>query len=165
MQTDVRRWSLAGLMYLLSVGAVDAANGAWNVHSGGLWSDGANWLDGIVAEGAGASALFTNAPNSTVFRPVVWVDQPLALNGVFTWAGDGSEFTFAPCALPDGSGYYAIDMGANGFSIFSSRLISFKTALIGSGTVKMSSVGILIFRNRQPFTSLLELNDEDGNKG
>lgn len=165
MQTNVKKWFGAVLVSLSSISAVYAADGAWNVQAGGYWSGSANWLDGIIAGGTGATAFFTNAPGSEASCPVVWVDQPVTLNRIWTWHGGGSEMTFAPFLLPDGSGYYAIDMGTSGFTLHSSRPISFKTALTGEGTVVMKDVGTLIFRNRQPFTSVLELQDLDGYKG
>jgi autotransporter-associated beta strand protein len=36
-----------------------ATDGTWNVNAGGDWSNAANWLDGIVANGAGATATIT----------------------------------------------------------------------------------------------------------
>jgi len=45
---------------------VQAASGTWtNLTSGGLWSDANNWSGGVVADGSGFSAIFTNIDITT----------------------------------------------------------------------------------------------------
>jgi autotransporter-associated beta strand protein len=39
-----------------------AQNGTWNVDADGLWSDSGNWLNGIIADGAGNTADFSAVP-------------------------------------------------------------------------------------------------------
>lgn len=43
-------------------GSARAQNGAWNIDGDGLWSVSANWLGGIIADGAGNSADFSAVP-------------------------------------------------------------------------------------------------------
>lgn len=142
-----------------------AASGTWDVQAGGRWSEAANWLDGIVANGTSASASFFHAPGDSVDRPVIWIDQDVTLNTVQHWHGGKSEFTYAPARIPGSLDYYVVDMGTDGFVLHGSRIVSFKTRLIGSGTVIMRNFGTLVFRNKQTFTSLLELQDSSGSKG
>jgi len=40
--------------------------GAWNVTTGGNWSESANWLDSVIASGNGGTAFFTNQPPAAI---------------------------------------------------------------------------------------------------
>ncbi len=53
---------------LLTAGAFSAkaADGTWTNDLDGVWSDTANWLDAVVADGAGSTAYFSNDLGSTV---------------------------------------------------------------------------------------------------
>jgi hypothetical protein len=108
-------------MFAFACQIVRADSGAWAVNAGGNWSDAANWLSGVVAGGTGATAYFTNMPNSSAGGPVVTIDTNLVLNGVLHWNIDGSEFTYAAGRLPGTLDCYGIDMGTNGFTLTSSR--------------------------------------------
>ena len=164
MKANMKRWLVVAASACAACFA-QAGSGTWNVQSGGKWSETNNWLNGVMPYGTGATASFTTAPDGSVANPVVWVDTNLMLNGVSHWSGGGSEFTYAPERIPGGLDYYSIDMGTGGFFILGSRIVSFKTRLTGSGTVKMQNVGTLVFRNKQVFTSPLELSDAAGYKG
>jgi hypothetical protein len=50
----------------LLCGGAAGDNGTWTNAAGGNWSDAANWLDGAVAGGAGATARFNVAPGVAV---------------------------------------------------------------------------------------------------
>jgi hypothetical protein len=56
-----------------------AQDGAWAVDADGLWSDEANWINGAVADGSGATAWFTN---SVTERRTVAVDGPVTLGAL-----------------------------------------------------------------------------------
>ena len=141
-------------------------SGSWNVQAGGRWSDTANWLDGLVAGGAGATAYFTNAPDSSVNSPVVSVDANLLLNGFHHWAADNSVFTVAAERIPGGLGYYGIDIGANDFVVYSGRPVVCKATLQGSGAVKFQTgLGLFLFRKNQAFTGPLYLMSGSSYKG
>ena len=150
---------------LFSAWVVCADSGVWNVQSGGAWSDPANWLDGGVACGSKATAYFTNAPGSSVTRPVVMVDTNLLLNGLSNWMGDGSAFTFAPVQMPGGSSFYTVGIGTNDFAVYSGRPVVWKTTLEGSGAVKLSGVGLFAFSKNQTFTGPLYLVNRSAYKG
>lgn len=150
---------------LFSAWVARADTGVWNVQSGGAWSDPANWLNGGVAGGSGATAYFTNAPDSSVTRPVVMVDTNLLLNGLFNWMGDGSAFTFAPVQIPDGSSFCSVGIGTNDFSVYSGRPVAWKTTLEGSGAVKLSGLGLFAFGKNQTFTGPLYLVNRSAYKG
>ncbi len=40
--------------------------GAWNVTTGGNWSESTNWLDSVIASGNGGTAFFTNQPPAAI---------------------------------------------------------------------------------------------------
>ncbi|NLC82619.1 MAG: hypothetical protein GX748_15695, partial [Lentisphaerae bacterium] len=56
-----------------------AQSGAWTVDADGIWSSSANWLAGAVANGAGATAFFTNTVTS---RRTVDVDGPVSVEAL-----------------------------------------------------------------------------------
>ena len=53
---------------MLAAGSALATDGAWSNPSGGTWNSGANWADGNIASGTGATAYFTNGTAVTVFQ-------------------------------------------------------------------------------------------------
>jgi len=59
-------------MLLSSASTARADSGIWTNEVDGVWSDTAAWLNGIVADGAGKTALFSNAASATV---IVTVDS------------------------------------------------------------------------------------------
>jgi autotransporter-associated beta strand protein len=60
--------SIVGL-FTTQVPQTNAQSGTWNVDADGLWSSGANWMNGIVADGAGNTADFSTL-NITADRTV-----------------------------------------------------------------------------------------------
>jgi autotransporter-associated beta strand protein len=53
---------------MLAAGSALATDGSWSNTSGGNWNSGANWTDGNIASGIGASAFFTNGTAVTVIQ-------------------------------------------------------------------------------------------------
>ena len=53
--------TLAPVVFLGSVSAFGAANGSWTNSASGNWSAATNWLNGVVADGAGNTVYFTNS--------------------------------------------------------------------------------------------------------
>jgi hypothetical protein len=45
----------------MTLGVARAADGTWTANADGLWSDMANWKDGVVASNAGSVVVFTNS--------------------------------------------------------------------------------------------------------
>ena len=81
-----------------AAGPALAADGVWTNTAGGDWADGANWLDGVVAEGAGYSAAFTVAvPSEAV------VALPAGAGAIGTVQG-GALFTLSKT----GSGVFSL---------------------------------------------------------
>ncbi len=61
----IRTLTLAAAVAIIASGLAQPAraqNGTWNVDADGLWSVPGNWLNGIVADGAGNSADFSAIP-------------------------------------------------------------------------------------------------------
>ena len=94
VESPMKRISILGLLLpalLLSPVAGRAADGSWNVNSAGAWSGTANWVAGVVATGASATAYFTNA--ITTGR-VVTVDYTGALTiGNLYFASGANSFS------------------------------------------------------------------------
>jgi len=165
MKTNAKGWLVAAAAACVACFA-QGGSGSWNVQAGGRWSDAANWLDGLVAGGTGATAFFTNAPDSSVSSPVLTVDTNLLLNGFHNWAADGSTFTVAAERIPGSLDYYGIDIGSSDFSVYSGRPVAFKATLQGSGAVKLTQgPGLFTFRKNQAFTGPLYLLSGSSYKG
>lgn len=69
-----------------------AADGVWTNRASGNWSAGANWKEGLVASGTGATASFTNAPGVTVNQDLA----ELTLGGLIV---AGASFVYTNTAL------------------------------------------------------------------
>src|SRR6266853_5454564 len=54
--------STIALIVIATPGPIMAQSGSWNVDADGNWSDSANWLNGIIANGAGNTADFSTTP-------------------------------------------------------------------------------------------------------
>lgn len=76
----MKRWA-CGMIAAMGCGATAlfAGNGAWNVNGDGVWSNTANWVGGVVADGSGSTAYFTNA---VTWRRTVTVDAPVTLEAL-----------------------------------------------------------------------------------
>lgn len=68
MNTGMRQWMAACAAIVLAAATTRATDGAWSNTSGGNWNSGANWTDGNIASGTGATAYFTNGTAVTVFQ-------------------------------------------------------------------------------------------------
>ena len=76
----MKKWWCAWLFCTVSCFQVlRAQSGAWTVDADGIWSSSANWLAGAVANGAGATAFFTNTVTS---RRTVDVDGPVSVEAL-----------------------------------------------------------------------------------
>lgn len=53
---------LAAVVVFSLSGSARAQSGTWNVDADGFWSESTNWLDGIIADGAGNNADFSAVP-------------------------------------------------------------------------------------------------------
>lgn len=85
----------ASAMILIGAANSRAADGAWTNDFDGLWSETTNWLDGVIADGAGSTATFSNDLLSTV---LVNMDSARTLGnltfspvGVFTLTNNGVD--------------------------------------------------------------------------
>src|SRR5712691_13064231 len=54
--------STIALIVIATPGPIMAQSGTWNVDADGNWSNSANWLNGIIADGAGNTADFSATP-------------------------------------------------------------------------------------------------------
>ena len=50
----------AGASLFLLAGSAKSQTGAWTNNASGTWSTGANWLNGVISDGPGSTAYFTN---------------------------------------------------------------------------------------------------------
>lgn len=81
-----------GVMLISGAVTAYAASGMWTNEVDGLWSDTAAWLDGVVADGAGNTATFSNASAAIV---TVVLDSPRTIGnlefiqGTYTITNDG----------------------------------------------------------------------------
>ncbi len=69
-----RVWVPVVLLACFVCQALRAQSGAWAADADGTWADTANWLDGVVASGPGATAFFTNSVSA---RRTVEVEGPV----------------------------------------------------------------------------------------
>lgn len=70
-----------------------AQNGTWTSETDGLWSNAGNWLDGIIASGAGNSATFSNefgSPVTVDLDSARTIGNLTFVQGTFTLTNDGS---------------------------------------------------------------------------
>ena len=98
-----------------------AADGAWSGLADGNWSDTANWQDGALASGSGATAFFTNGAAVTVWQDlgsltlgnlfvanasILITNNPITLSGggtsVVTVAGAANTATVSVALSPAG---------------------------------------------------------------
>jgi autotransporter-associated beta strand protein len=89
---------MVAMMALLG-GNVSAADGMWAVDADGLWSAGANWTNGAVAGGVGATAVFTN---STADRTVAIPQEGVTVGRMEFRSGAGNNnwtFTGGPLTI------------------------------------------------------------------
>src|SRR4029077_15259852 len=77
-----------GLLIAVGAGRLQAADGIWAAPADGLWSNGARWVGGVVADGPDATAYFTNDLAANV---VVHLDSACT-NGNLVF-GDGNTGT------------------------------------------------------------------------
>lgn len=106
-------WTLSADLPIL---AAMPDTGSWSAPTGGNWSDGANWLDANVPDGAHAIAVFTNQPASaiTVTNDLAALKLgQVVVNGAagHTFSGNALTFTNAVQALISSS------EGAHTFSL------------------------------------------------
>ena len=78
MRGNLSLCAVAALLAILgmTVGVATAADGTWTVITSGTWSDTANWLDGIVADGQSATANITSNITGNINVPGGWVISP-----------------------------------------------------------------------------------------
>jgi autotransporter-associated beta strand protein len=82
-QITARLIGVGSFLLLLAISPVSrAADGSWNVDLDGNWSDAANWLGNIIADGPGSTAYFTN--DITIARTVTL--DSARTNGNLTFA-------------------------------------------------------------------------------
>ncbi len=157
-------WQTNGQMVVLTFPGADAApqqlfgslgsgNGVWAVDANGLWSSSANWVSGVVADGAGFTADFSKV-NITADR-TVWVDSPKVIGGlIFGDVSGGQNWLLYPTnegvltlggsapyiLVTNNSVTVAVPVGgANGFTkLGPGRLVLIGTNTI-SGTVNLDA--------------------------
>src|SRR6185436_6912800 len=57
--------TISAITVIATPWSLKAQSGSWNVDADGNWSDSGNWVDGIIANGAGNTADFSTAPITT----------------------------------------------------------------------------------------------------
>jgi autotransporter-associated beta strand protein len=97
-QTVMTRLLLAASFAVLSISSAFAANGTWDVNANGNWSTTTNWFSGIVADGSGSTANFTNT--ITANRTVTLDGDRTLTNLVFgvpftPYAGNAGSWTLS----------------------------------------------------------------------
>jgi autotransporter-associated beta strand protein len=130
----IRNVLLLWLSIFAGTGKVSAASGVWtNTASGKLWSGTANWTNGIVADGSGSTADFSqvNIPAGTT---TVHLDASHTLTALIF--GDSNAGTAGSWALDDNS-----SSGANALTLSGSNpTITVNT--LGSGASATISANI-----------------------
>jgi len=102
-QTSAIGLMVAGLI-LLSPTAARAANGTWMGNLSGNWTDATNWLEGIVADGAG-SILYGQSIAKTGVTRTITLNEPHTI-GSLAMTANGRAYQFS------GSGTITLDNGA-----------------------------------------------------
>src|SRR5262245_28706744 len=81
--------SIACVSLLLSAGLTSrAADGIWAADADGSWANGANWVGGVIADGPGSTAYFTN--DVTAARVITFDGNRTIGNLIFGDANTGT---------------------------------------------------------------------------
>lgn len=143
---NMRRTMLSGIGAILGLlaGPVGAADGTWILNANGNWSTTANWMNGIVADGADSTAYFTlditadrnvNLDTSRTIGHITFTD---------TVPSHRLTITGAPAnvlTLRVSSGSPVINVTQPG------RTLQINAALSGTNGLTKSGSGILILNN------------------
>jgi len=102
--TRARTAPFFALLFLVGTPNLHAQSGTWtNAASGGLWSNGANWLNGTVAAGSGNTASF-NQVNLTTDPTVIHLDSARTIGNL----------VFGDLNLNPGAGWLLDNNGSSG---------------------------------------------------
>jgi hypothetical protein len=102
--TRARTAPIFALLFLVGTPNLHAQSGTWtNAASGGLWSNGANWLNGTVAAGSGNTASF-NQVNLTTDPTVIHLDSARTIGNL----------VFGDLNLNPGAGWLLDNNGSSG---------------------------------------------------
>jgi autotransporter-associated beta strand protein len=126
----------AGQIYNIS----NTASGAWiNPASGGLWSNGTNWLGGVVANGAGSTADFSQLNLTT--NNTVRLDSPRTIgNIIFADANTTSAASWTLDGNGDPSNGIALSVASGNPTVTVNALGTGATATIGTPVVSASGL-------------------------
>lgn len=83
----------AWLLLFFSLQAGRAVNGTWDSSKSGYWTNSANWLDGIIAEGAAAILTGANITQGGVTRTIT-LNEPHTIGSLAMWA-NGKTYQFS----------------------------------------------------------------------
>jgi len=139
MRKMARIWIAAIVAVSIGVAAPAlGASGTWNVDAGGLWGTSTNWLDEIIADGAGNDANFTNDISADT---TVDLDSDRTIGNLnFSDGGEsGSQWTL------QSTGGYKLTLDAATPTITATTAVTITNAwainaaeLAGSGTVTLT---------------------------
>jgi fibronectin-binding autotransporter adhesin len=134
----------AGAALIASLAVSHAASGTWTNNASGVWSDGNNWLNGIVADGTDATADFStiaitaNRTNTLDSSRTIGNLQFANTNGTSLWllnASGGSVLTLATS-----SGTPTLTTATNGANII---VAAINAPLAGTGGLTKTGPGVL----------------------
>lgn len=136
-------------------------NGTWiQSTSGGLWSDPANWLNAIIADGSANSANFATLDLTT--NNTVHLDSPRTLSSLVF----GDTNATSPAGwLVDNNGAAANSLTLAGTapsitvnSLGTGATTTISAALFGTGGLNKAGPGTLVLSNTNPLTGPLNIN-------
>lgn len=153
--------AIAGaLSALIATAPLRADNGAWTHAGDGLWSDAGNWSGGVVADGAGFTADFTQADLTN--DVVVHLDSARIL-GNLTIA-DAATNTAAAWTLDNGStsgNVLTLSAATPTITVAllgGGKLATLSASLAGTGGVAKAGAGVLVLSGSNTYGGVLALN-------
>ncbi len=139
------------------------ASGAWiNAASGGLWSNGTNWLGGVVANGAGSTADF-NTLNLTA-NNTVRLDSPRTVGNIIfgdtntasaaSWTLDGNGDSSNGLALAVASGNPTVTVNALG----TGASVNINTPVVSASGLTKAGPGTLLLSGANIYNGATNVN-------
>ncbi len=122
----------------------DIFEGAWSVDADGNWSDSGNWLDGIVADGAGVTADFSRTAISD--NRIVVLDTSRTIGHLVFGAG-GSGNSWAIASAPEASLRLEAPEEIPSIQVNESMLL-IEPVISGSQGLRKTGEGVLVLSNK-----------------
>lgn len=133
--------------------SVSGASGTWISASGGLWSDGANWTSGDVADGGGFAADFSTI-NGDGFIPVS-LDTPRTISSLqfgdvdsstpTEWLLNNNLDALNLLTMANAATIHVGDLGTNAFAEIS-------CGVAGTDGIAKTGIGKLVLTGTKPYT-------------